>query len=261
MLLWRRLSLLVAAALAALFLKANRGTEINCPIAFGEISAEQGYAYQVALATPHLLTPLADDPRNPHRAPTELFEDGHALHPAHATHDHIRKEGRGAFSQWRSAIYFSTSDNSDPRSNGRAYVAHIVAVASLSAQWLCALCLLVAAALAALFLKANRGIEIKRPIAADEISAEQGYAYQVALTAPDLLTPLDDDPWNAHRAPTQLFEDGHALHPAHAIHDHVRMEGRGAFSQWLSAIYFSSSFFKAEDGIRDYKVTGVQTCA
>lgn len=262
MLLWRRLSLLVAAALVALFLKANRGTEIKYPITAGEISAERGHAYHVAIATPFLLTPLADGLGDPRRAPTELFEDGHALHPAHAIHDHIREAGRGAFSQWGPAIYFSTSDNSDPRSNGRAYVAHIVAVPSLTARWLCALfllaavaanldsaarllwrrfSLLVALALAALLIKADTGTEIKCPITADEVSAEQGYAYQVALAAPDLLTPLADDPWNPHRAPTELFEDGRALHPAHATHDQIRNVGRGAFSQWGTTIYFSTS--------------------
>ncbi len=262
MLLWRRLSLLVAAALAALFFWANSGIEIKRPITADGISAEQGYAYQVAPATPILLTPLSDDPSNPDRAPTRLFEDGRALHPAHATHDHIRREGRGAFSQWRSAIYFSTSDNSDPRSNGRAYAAHMVAVPSLSAQWLFALCLvaavaanldlaarplwrrlglLAAAALAVLFYKANGGIEIRRPIAADDISAEEGYAYRVALATPDLLVPLADDVWDPDGAPTELFEDGHALHPAHAPHDRIRKEGRGAFSQWRSEIYFSTS--------------------
>lgn len=262
MLLWRRLSLLVAAALAALFLRANSGIEIKRPLTAGEISAEQGYAYQVAPVTPILLTPLSDDPSNAHRAPTKLFEDGHALRPAHAAHDLIRKEGRGAFSQWRSAIYFSTSDNSDPRSNGRAYVAHLVLVPSLSAQWLFALCLLaavsanldlaarllwrrlsllVAVVLAVLFYKANSGIEIRRPIAADDISAEEGYAYQVALATPSLLVPLADDVWDPSRAPTELFEDGHALHPAHAPHDRIREEGRGAFSQWRSELYFSTS--------------------
>ena len=42
--------------------------------------------------------------------------------PAHAVHDDIRAKGRGAYSHWTAAVlYFSASDNSDPRKNGRAY--------------------------------------------------------------------------------------------------------------------------------------------
>jgi hypothetical protein len=50
-----------------------------------------------------------------------LFEDGKALGPAHVSHDEIRRLGAGRFSHWGAQLYFSTSDNSDPRSNGRHY--------------------------------------------------------------------------------------------------------------------------------------------
>jgi hypothetical protein len=51
----------------------------------------------------------------------QLFEDGRPLGPAHATHADIRQLGRGRFSHWGAAVYFSTSDNSDPSANGRRY--------------------------------------------------------------------------------------------------------------------------------------------
>jgi hypothetical protein len=50
-----------------------------------------------------------------------VLEDGKALGPAHASHDEIRRVGSGRFSHWGAQLYFSTSDNSDPRSNGRRY--------------------------------------------------------------------------------------------------------------------------------------------
>ena len=51
-----------------------------------------------------------------------LLEDGKPLRAAHAVHDDIRAKGRGAYSHWTAAVlYFSASDNSDPRKNGRAY--------------------------------------------------------------------------------------------------------------------------------------------
>lgn len=50
-----------------------------------------------------------------------LFEDGRELGPAHSGHDDIRRAGGGRYSHWGAQLYFSTSDDSDPRSNGRKY--------------------------------------------------------------------------------------------------------------------------------------------
>ena len=51
-----------------------------------------------------------------------LFEGGKPLGPPRSLHADIRKQGQGRFSHWtRAGLYFSASDNSDPRSNGRRY--------------------------------------------------------------------------------------------------------------------------------------------
>lgn len=51
-----------------------------------------------------------------------VFEDGKQLGPPHALHADIREKGEGRFSHWtREGLYFSASDNSDPRTNGRVY--------------------------------------------------------------------------------------------------------------------------------------------
>ncbi len=50
-----------------------------------------------------------------------LVEDGHVLARSHSLHDTIRLFGRGRYSHWQGKLYFAASDNSDPRSNGRAY--------------------------------------------------------------------------------------------------------------------------------------------
>lgn len=51
-----------------------------------------------------------------------LLEDGKPLGPAHSAHAEIRKEGRGRYSHWgASKVWFATSDNSDPTTNGRQY--------------------------------------------------------------------------------------------------------------------------------------------
>lgn len=50
-----------------------------------------------------------------------LFEDDRELGPARVAHVEIREQGNGRFSHWGEALYFSSSDNTDPRTNGRVY--------------------------------------------------------------------------------------------------------------------------------------------
>ena len=52
-----------------------------------------------------------------------LLEDGEALGPAHGLHASIRAVGRGLYSFWgeQPTLHFSTSDNTDPNTNGRRY--------------------------------------------------------------------------------------------------------------------------------------------
>jgi MoaA/NifB/PqqE/SkfB family radical SAM enzyme len=54
-------------------------------------------------------------------SPLRLFEDEYPLGPAHATHQDVRTVGGGRYSHWHGRLWFSSSDNSDPRSNGRRY--------------------------------------------------------------------------------------------------------------------------------------------
>jgi hypothetical protein len=55
------------------------------------------------------------------RSRVMVYEDGAPLQAPHTPHDLIRMEGAGRFSHWDGHIFFSTSDNSDPRTNGRTY--------------------------------------------------------------------------------------------------------------------------------------------
>lgn len=50
-----------------------------------------------------------------------LYENDRPLGPPHAHHETIRRVGGGAYSHWQDSLYFSTSDGSDPRTNGRTY--------------------------------------------------------------------------------------------------------------------------------------------
>ena len=87
------------------------------------ISSDGGHAF---VFSPNLV------PRWPYVVPShpasslapgdvQLTEDGRpigALDPAHAD---IRARGGGLYNLWEGALWFSTSDGSDPRTNGRAY--------------------------------------------------------------------------------------------------------------------------------------------
>jgi len=52
----------------------------------------------------------------------QLYEDGQLLGPGDALHADIGTRGGGRFSLWTDGfLYFSSSDNNDPRTNGRQY--------------------------------------------------------------------------------------------------------------------------------------------
>jgi glycosyltransferase involved in cell wall biosynthesis len=53
---------------------------------------------------------------------SSLWEDDRRLGPGGSLHDEIRSEGMGRYSVWGTALYFSTSDGSDPRVNRRTYL-------------------------------------------------------------------------------------------------------------------------------------------
>jgi len=50
-----------------------------------------------------------------------LYEDGYPLTQPKCAHIDIAEKGNGRYSHWGASIIFSTSDNSDPRTNGRVY--------------------------------------------------------------------------------------------------------------------------------------------
>jgi glycosyltransferase involved in cell wall biosynthesis len=52
----------------------------------------------------------------------ELWEDSTLLGPGASLHDAVRQTGGGHYSVWGEQLYFSSSDNTDPRTNGRTYV-------------------------------------------------------------------------------------------------------------------------------------------
>ena len=127
-------------------------------------------------------------------ASLRLFEGARELKPAHALHGEIRQQGAGRFSHWGEWLYFSTSDGTDPRHNGRTYP--LTATATLDAKLLIALALLDLIAFAAIHgahspLRSERGPRRARrrccpdPVAARARRAEStafGLAWLCGLT-------------------------------------------------------------------------------
>ena len=74
-----------------------------------------GYSYQISVGTKW----MTQTNTNPSRA--RLLEDGEQLAIPNANHSKIEEKGRGRYSLWKGYLYLSTSDNSDPRVNGRIY--------------------------------------------------------------------------------------------------------------------------------------------
>jgi hypothetical protein len=89
------------------------------------MTPELGLAYTTPLPQPKLPFPLdfPTDTSGNVGSNLELRENGSLLGSAHSAHDDIRSQGGGRFSHWYNYLYFSTSDGTDPRVNGRAYVA------------------------------------------------------------------------------------------------------------------------------------------
>jgi hypothetical protein len=67
------------------------------------------------------LVTAADTNSRPARSPLVLLEDGLPIAPAHALHAVVREKGAGSYSHWEDWLLFSSSENSDPRVNGRRY--------------------------------------------------------------------------------------------------------------------------------------------
>ena len=111
------------AVCALLALAAGRPQAGQVKDVVTRIRAEQGYCY-----TAPVQPPCAPDTPGGAASQLRLFEDERELGPPHAMHQDVRDSGRGAFSHWSGTadgkvqtLYFSASDNSNPRTNGRTY--------------------------------------------------------------------------------------------------------------------------------------------
>lgn len=67
------------------------------------------------------VAPFADEVREDASSRSVIYEDGQMLGSGHSSFKDIRDQGRGRFVHLPGPVYFSSSDNSDPNTNGRRY--------------------------------------------------------------------------------------------------------------------------------------------
>ncbi len=117
------LGFIILALNVAVGVLVLREPTLKVPIQTGSINTESGHNFiaAVPIVPPFPYVFGFASPSDPEGSLATVIEDGKPLGPSHALHSDIRTEGAGRFSFWSGAVYFSTSDNSDPRTNGRAY--------------------------------------------------------------------------------------------------------------------------------------------
>ncbi|MDB4999575.1 MAG: Pectate lyase [Mucilaginibacter sp.] len=81
------------------------------------LKSDGGYAYKLG----YPLSVSGDANGSPAVSKLRLFENGVELKLPHSVHQDIRNLGKGRFSHWGTALYFSASDNTNPAKNGRKY--------------------------------------------------------------------------------------------------------------------------------------------
>jgi len=161
-----------------------------------------------------------------------LLEDGQYLGPAAVSHDDIRTLGRGRYSHWGAQIYFSSSDSSDPNTNGRVY--SLVPPSNWQApegatQW----------ADYAARKSNNEYAAVTMEWATEEIAPASMKSLGGCTFAIELREnwPSDD----ASLSTLLLLENDTPLQYPHATHDEIEKAGCNAYGHWGSKLLFAAS--------------------
>ena len=111
------LSFLLVVGLLPAFHYRLGGVFPDISIPLTEIKLEKGFAFYARI-------PGEEFRANAEPPSVRLYENGVELATGNSRLEEIQEKGSGRYFAWRSQIYFSTPDNSDPRTNGRLYYAH-----------------------------------------------------------------------------------------------------------------------------------------
>ena len=190
-------------------LVASAGNHVT--VTLSDVRPDHGHC--VIGILPNSLYPCGPGDKDGNRSELRLFEDGVEIGPPHSLHADVRALGEGRYSHWGDTVYFSSSDNSDPLTNGRRYTAQYpVDGAAAVPQW---------------------------DVAPRAVAHLSGHAYRYDL--PDFMSAWvnDDEAENASRL--LLFEDGVLLTRPHGSLDGIAALGGGRYRHGARELWFSSS--------------------
>ncbi|GMV50669.1 MAG: LEPR-XLL domain-containing protein [Nitrospirales bacterium] len=103
-------------------------TYVQGSINMSQAIRDSGYRYEVRQD----FGTASDSNAEPTISKLRIYENGVELGPAHSRHDDIATKGQGRFSHWGDNLYFSSSDNSNPLTNGRSYTYRVYTDGSTS---------------------------------------------------------------------------------------------------------------------------------
>ena len=207
--------------------------------------SEQGRYGFVAAAKP-IAPEQSDTAESPRRSTAVLCEDDKVIGTPHSAHSEIAGRGHGRYSHWSGYVVFSSSDGSDPRTNGRKY----------------ALVFRDPGAPASAPVRAEETARAPKPPAASETQAQvpadacerwwqtavpleppfspQG-AYGFVAGARAIAPDESDTAESPQRSTAVLCEDGKVIGPPHSAHADIAERGQGRYSHWSGYVVFSSS--------------------
>lgn len=127
----------IFASTIALLASAH-STPIGRTLVSTRVKSYVGLAYLIEprLGLGALWSIAADSNSDPRASTLKLYENGVLLGPAHSTLADIRAHGHGAYSHWEKWLFFSSSDGTDPRANGRVYTISTTPRLALWVWWI-----------------------------------------------------------------------------------------------------------------------------
>jgi hypothetical protein len=140
-------------------------------------------------------------------SPVILYEDDKSFGISHSDHNDIETLGRGRYAHLKGqGILMSTSDNSDPRTNGRLYYAAVTAAGNATAL---------------------PPVENARQLHGFQKPWPDRFVYVVRS---DRLRGFEDADEANQKSPIVLYEDDKPLGPAHSNHIDVEKLGQGRYA-------------------------------
>jgi predicted O-methyltransferase YrrM len=186
---------------------------------------------------------FADSLEAPQRSTLMLYENGVPFLEPHEPHHYIRTEGGGLFSHWQDSLFFSTSDNSDPNTNGRRYTYTVSPQFYRPRHHLNRFVKRQGAVTGLLHYvsQAVLPVKLRRLFYSRRLGGpfpNEGHCWTAHLPE---WRHLADSPENPQRSSLMLYEDGVPFLEAHVPHQYIRTEGGGLFSHWQDSLFFSTS--------------------